>query len=264
MSLAIELDHVGLAMGARSVLADANFAITEGEFIGVLGPNGSGKTTLMRALLGLVRPFAGTIKVLGTQVTARGNPAIGYMPQSRSLAGATRLSAFDFVAAAFKGEKWGMPVGRFRQAEVERVIAAVGAEELSHRPIAELSGGQRQRLLIAQALLGRPRILLLDEPLISLDIHHQQAIVALVDDLRRKLGLTILFSAHEVNPLLSVMDRVLFLGSGAAAIGSIEDVVRPEILSRLYGTEVDVVHLDGRVFVLAAGESHDGHDHHHH
>lgn len=258
----IAFDDVTLAFGGHTVLRDVSLEVRPGEFLGVLGANGAGKTTIVRAILGLLRPAAGTIHVLG-RMPARGNPAIGYLPQSRS-APPPRISAWDFVASAAGGHRWGPPLPRpAERKDVARVLDLVDAAGLAHRPLTELSGGERQRLLLAQALLGKPRLLLLDEPLISLDLHRQADIVALVHRLQQQLGLTVLFSAHELNPLLGALDRVLYLGSNQAAIGSVDEVITGPVLSRPYGTEISVLRLGGRIFVMA-GSHEVEHDHHRH
>jgi zinc/manganese transport system ATP-binding protein len=252
---AIEFRDVTLALAGQVVLADVTLDIAESDFIGVLGPNGAGKTTLIRAVLGLVRPAHGAIRVLG-RPARRGNPAIGYMPQLRGGLPALRLSGGDFVASAVDGHRLGLPLHRqARRDETERVLGLVGAGELAHRPLAELSGGERQRLLLAQALIGQPRLLLLDEPLISLDPHHENEVVSLVKRLQSELGVTVLFSAHELNPLLGAIDRVLYLGRGQAALGTVDQVITGRVLSRLYGTGIDVVRVKGRIFVMAGGHS---------
>ena len=260
---AIEFRDVRLALGGRVILDKVSLDIAAREFVGVLGPNGAGKTTLMRAVLGLVPPDPGSIRVLG-QPAARGNPAIGYMPQVRGAAANMRLSGWDFVAAVCDGHRLGLPIlSRAGRAEVDRVLDLVGARSLARRPLAETSGGERQRLLLAQALIGRPRLLLLDEPLISLDPHHQRGVVELTRSLQDELGIAVLFSAHELNPLLGALDRVLYLGRGQAALGTVEEVITGPVLSRLYGSEIDVVRVQGRVFVMSGGHDmeHDAHRH---
>jgi zinc/manganese transport system ATP-binding protein len=260
---AIEFGDVYLRLGDRVVLAGASLDIAPGEFVGVLGPNGSGKTTLMRAVLGLVLPSRGTIRVLGRPAT-RGNPDIGYMPQVRAAVAGVRLNGWDFVASVVNGHRFGLPIlGKTGWAEVDRALDLVGARDLARRPLAETSGGEQQRLLLAQALIGRPQLLLLDEPLISLDPHHQREVIELVKALQRELGITVLFSAHELNPLLSVLDRVLYLGSGHAALGTVDEVITGPVLSRLYGSEIDVVRLKDRIFVMSGGHDveHDAHRH---
>jgi zinc/manganese transport system ATP-binding protein len=248
---AVAFRGVSLALAGRPVLTDVDLAIAAGEFVGVLGANGAGKTTLMRAILGLVPPVRGDIRVLGGPAV-RGNPAIGYMPQVRAGTAELRLRGRDFVAAAAGGHRWGLPTASAAAArEVDWALGMVGAQNLAARPLTDLSGGERQRLLLAQALLGRPRLLLLDEPLLSLDPQHQRAVVELVAHLQRELGITVLFSAHELNPLLGAMDRVLYLGGGRAALGTIEAVITAPVLSRLYGAPMEVLRSGGRIFVVA-------------
>ena len=259
----IEFRDVSLGLGGRTVLDGISLDIAAREFIGVLGPNGSGKTTLMRAVLGLVPARGGTIRVLG-QPPRRGNPDIGYMPQIHGTTAGIRLSGRDFVGSAVNGHRLGLPFsGRAARVEVARVLDLVGGGELAARPLGELSGGERQRLLLAQALIGRPRLLLLDEPLISLDPRHQDEVVALVKSLHRELGITVLFSAHELNPLLGALDRVLYLGTGKAALGPVDEVITGPVLSRLYGSNIEVVRLGGRVFVMSGGYhvEHEAHRH---
>ncbi len=266
MSL-VTFDRVTLALGGRSILSDVDLAIEPGEFIGLLGPNGAGKTTLMRAILGLVQPQSGTISVEG-RPAERGNLAVGYMPQMRGQAD-LRWTGWDFVAGAAGGHRWGLPrLDRAARNEVAWALDMVGATALSRRPLGELSGGERQRLLLSQALLGRPKLLLLDEPLISLDPTHQRGVVELVARLRSELGLSILFSAHELNPLLGAIDRVLYVGGGRAVLGTVEEVITGPVLSRLYGSPIEVLRLGRRIFVMAGdveveGEAHRHHDHGH-
>nr|WP_244848004.1 ATP-binding cassette domain-containing protein [Caballeronia sp. SL2Y3] len=270
---ALEVDRVTLELGGRAILNDASFTVHTGEFIGVLGPNGAGKTTLMRALLGLVPVASGAIRVNGEAVV-RGNPSIGYMPQIRAGLANRRVLGRDFVAMAADGHRWGLPRRDARtRADVERVLDLVGARQLAARPLSELSGGERQRLLLAQCLLGNPRLLLLDEPLISLDPRHQTSVVELVRRVQRELNITVLFSAHELNPLLNSLDRVLYLGNGRAALGTVDEVISKPVLSRLYGSTIDVMRVNGRIFVMSgdveidkldhAHENGNGHQHEH-
>jgi len=248
---AVSLESVALSIGGRRILSDVTLAIEDGEFIGMLGPNGAGKTTLIRALLGLVPAIAGTIRVLDAPVR-RGNPAVGYMPQLRQPIGDFRLSGRDFVVSAANGHCWGrLWPSRSDYRDTERALELVGAAELASRPLTETSGGERQRLLLAQALLGSPRLLLLDEPLISLDPRRQHAVIELVRRVQRELGIAVLFSAHELNPLLGTLDRVLYLGSGQATLGSVDEVITGPVLSRLYGSAIEVVRLNGRIFVMS-------------
>ncbi len=260
---AVELREVRLTLGGRTVLTGVSLDIAAREFVGVLGPNGAGKTTLMRAILGLVPPRRGSIRVLG-RPAARGNSAIGYMPQVRAAVASMKLCGWDFVAGVVNGHRPGLPIlGKAGRIEVERALDLVGARELAGRPLTEVSGGERQRLLLAQALIGRPRLLLLDEPLISLDPRRQRGVVELVKSLQAALGITVLFSAHELNPLLGALDRVLYLGCGHAALGTVDEVITGPVLSRLYGSEIDVVRLKGRIFVLSGSHNMERDEHRH-
>ena len=264
----IELDRATIQLGGRSVLSDTSLRIEEGEFIGVLGPNGAGKTTLMRAILGLVPASSGAIRVFG-KPPRRGNRQIGYLPQVRTVLPDLRIRGIDFIASSVNGERWGVPsLTRTDRAMIEKMLAAAGASDLGRRPLSEMSGGERQRLLLAQALLGEPRLLLLDEPLISLDYRYQEAVIDLVRRLARERNITVLFSAHELNALIGALDRVLYLGNGRAALGTIDEVVTAPVLSQLYGTDINVVRAEGQIFVLSRGRSmehsdhaHDGHQH---
>ncbi len=246
---AIALTDATLAQGGRTVLARITLRIEAGEFIGLLGANGAGKTTLLRAVLGLLRPAAGRIEVLGAPAR-RGDRRIGYLPQQRGLA-TLALTGRTVMAAAIDGHRWGLPLpGRLGRDAIERALDLVAASDLADRPLGTLSGGERQRLLLAQALLGAPKLLLLDEPLASLDPHHQDATVALVRQLQRRLGIAVVFSAHELTPLLGALDRVLCVGQGQAVIGEVDAVITGPILSTLYGAPMDVVRHDGRTLVI--------------
>jgi len=263
----IELDHTSIAIGGRDVLIDTSFAIQQGEFIGLLGPNGAGKTTLMRAILGLLPPRAGSLRVFG-RPPRRGDPQIGYLPQVRTVLPDLQVSGFDFIASSVYGERWGLPsltVADRRAIDV--TLAAVGATDLARRSLSDMSGGERQRLLLSQALLGDPKLLLLDEPLISLDYRYQEAVIDLVRRFARERNITVLFSAHELNQLIGALDRVLYLGNGRAALGTVDEVATAPVLSQLYGTEIEVVKANGHIFVLSRGgdveRSAHGHDHGH-
>ena len=271
MTAVVSLDHATIRIGGRTVLADASFAIEPGEFIGVLGPNGAGKTTLMRSILGLLPPSAGSVKVFG-RTPECGDRSIGYLPQLRTVLPDLRVRGLDFIGASLHGERWGVPhLSHHDRHMIEDTLNAVGAHELAGRPLSEMSGGERQRLLLAQALIGKPKLLLLDEPLISLDARHQEVAIKVVKKVCRERGITVLFSAHELNQLLGAIDRVLYLGNGRAVLGSVDEVVTAPVLSRLYGTEIEVVRAGGHIFVMSHGSDveradhmHDhGHDHGH-
>jgi zinc/manganese transport system ATP-binding protein len=247
---AVEFRSVALARGPRPILSRIDARIQAGEFIGVFGPNGAGKTTLLHAILGLLPPASGTIRVFGKPP---GTERPGYLPQKRSGISDLRLRGWDLVASAYEGHRWGPPLlGARGRGEVAWALETVDATELAERPLSELSGGERQRVLLAQALLGKPRLLLLDEPLIGLDPRYQQSVVELIKQVQRTLGITVLLTAHELNPLIGLMDRVLYLGHGHAALGTTDEVITSEVLSRLYDAPIEVLRLNGRVVVVAA------------
>ena len=248
---AVELHDVSLVLGGRRILSGVDLSIGDREFVGVFGSNGAGKTTLMRAILGLVPVAQGAIEVLGAPAS-RGNPAIGYMPQARTAMSQLRLDGFNVVASVFDGHRLGLPrLSKAGAHEIAWALDTVGAQFLAQRPVAEMSGGERQLILLAQALVGRPKLLLLDEPLISLDPPHQRSVVDLTRRLQRELNMTVLFSAHELNPLLGALDRVLYLGGGHAALGTVDEVITGPVLSRLYESPIEVVRLKDRIFVMS-------------
>jgi zinc/manganese transport system ATP-binding protein len=273
----VELDHATIGIADRAVLADVSFSIGPGEFIGVLGPNGAGKTTLMRAILGLLPPNAGQVRVFG-RPPQRGDRAIGYLPQVRTVLPDLRVRGLDFIGSSLHGERWGLPsLSRRDKSMIEETLDSVGARDLARRPLSDMSGGERQRLLLAQALIGEPKLLLLDEPLISLDARHQEVAIGVVREVCRERKITVLFSAHELNQLLGTLDRVLYLGNGQAVLGTVEEVVTAPVLSRLFGAEISVVRADGHIFVMSRGRDvervehvhdhghdHGGHEHQHH
>lgn len=249
---ALVIDNLTLAYGSRTVIHNFAATIEQGEFIGIFGPNGAGKSTLLRAILGLITPAAGTIQVLG-KPARRGHVAIGYVPQAHSLPTTAigQLSGTAHVLAASNSTRWGLPIIRKQQLqEVAWALSMVGAQDYATRPFAELSGGERQRLYLAQALLNHPQILLLDEPLANLDPHHQETFIDLVHHICSELKVTVLFTAHDLNPLLQVMNRIIYLARGNAAVGTVAEVVTNEKLSWLYGTAIEVIKHQQRLFVI--------------
>jgi zinc/manganese transport system ATP-binding protein len=262
---ALAFDHVTIRLGGRDILSAASFAIEEGEFVGMLGANGAGKTTLMRAALGLVPVASGAIAVLGQPAT-RGNAQIGYMPQNRGAIGGLRLTGWDVVASSAIGARFGfVTLDKATRREIDWALEEVGARELARRSIGELSGGERQLVLLSQALIGKPRLIMMDEPLISLDPAHQKSVVDIARRICERLKVAILFSAHELNPLVNAIDRVLYLGGGEAVIGAVDEVVTGPVLSRLYGAEIEVVRVKNRYYVMAGDVDveHDAHRHDH-
>lgn len=260
---AIVARGLAAAHNGRLVWNDASFSARTGEFIVVLGPNGSGKSTLFRLLLGLLQPAAGFLEVLGRR-PHQGNPDIGYVPQHRNIDRDLSVRGRDFVHLGIDGTRWGVGLGNAAAnlRRVEQAIASVEAQAYADRPIGRLSGGEQQRLLLAQALAGRPKMLLLDEPLASLDLRNQIVIAELVAELARANNLTVLLIAHDINPLLPMVDRVLYVAHGGVAIGKPNEVITTEQLTRLYSAPVEVLHdSHGHMFVVgleAESAHHDG------
>lgn len=248
---AIAINNLQLAYNSRIILQHFNASIKKGEFIGIFGPNGAGKSTLLRAILGLVDIKEGSIEIHG-KPAQRGNPEIGYMPQISQTIYTGRLNGRARIAASVNGFKWGMPfIHKKQQQEIDRVLALVNAREYAERPYTELSGGERQRLLLAQALLNKPQILLLDEPLTNLDPRHQEILIQLVQQIRLELQVTVLFTGHDLNPLLGTMDRIIYLVGGHAAMGTVDEIVTSAKLSWLYGTPIEVIRHQQRLFVIS-------------
>lgn len=248
----VELEHVRIQFGKRIVIQDMSMTVHEGEFIVMLGPNGAGKSTLLKTLLGLLKPSAGVVRVLG-KPTRRGNRAIGYAPQHRVLESDLALRARDVVGFGLDGNRWGTGFpSRKRDALIDEALHEVDASDFADAPVGQLSGGEQQRLLIAQALLTNPRLLLLDEPTANLDISHEQEIVTLITRVCRTRQVAVLLVSHDINPLLSAVDRVLYLANGHSAIGTPEQVITSSTLTELYGSPVEVVQALNRVFVVGA------------
>ena len=252
ISAAIVAEGVSAAYGDRLIWRNASFTVNTGEFVAVLGPNGSGKSTLLRLLLGLQPPAAGSLQVLGKR-PRRGNPQIGYVPQRRDIDRDLPVRGRDFVHLGIDGNRWGLALGNAASdhQRVDQAITSVEAQPYADRPIGRLSGGEQQRLLLAQALAGRPQMLLLDEPLASLDLRNQIIISELVAELARANGFTVLLIAHDINPLLPIVDRVLYVAHGGLAIGKPAEVITTQQLSRLYDAPIEVLHdSHGHMFVV--------------
>jgi zinc/manganese transport system ATP-binding protein len=247
---ALRFERVTLAYGRRRIWTDLSIDVAPGSFIAILGPNGAGKTSLLRAILGLVAPTSGRIEVLGMP-PRRGDPGIGYVPQHQHFDAETPLRGRDLVRLGLDGHRWGIGLpNALSSARVARAIASVESAAYADAPIGRLSGGEQQRLRIAQALVSEPRILLCDEPLASLDLRHQQGITELLREWRQRSGGTILFVTHDVNPVLQLVDRVLFVVNGRWAAGTPDEVLTTEQLSALYGSHVDVVRVHDRILVV--------------
>jgi zinc/manganese transport system ATP-binding protein len=248
----LAVDQVSVSLSGRLILDDVGFTLAPGEFCGLIGANGSGKTTLLRTILGLQAPSAGCIRIDGA-VGRKSLASVGYVPQKILLDPFMPLRARDVVALGLDGHRFGLPLpSKRRAALVEEMLGSVGADGFADQRVGNLSGGQQQRVLIAHALIRRPRLLLLDEPLANLDLRSVAEIVVVLRRLAAEQQITVLLSAHDMNPLLKAMDRIVYLANGRAATGRTDDVVRTEVLSRLYGYHIDVIRVHGRVLVVAA------------
>jgi len=264
----VRLERAQARIGGRAVWSGVDLVVGVGEFTAILGPNGSGKTTLLRVLLGELGLAAGSVSVLGGQPgAAKGQ--IGYLPQRRHFDAGIRIRGVDVVRLGLDGARWGLPLRRSGRERMQRAIELVGAAGYATRPIGRLSGGEQQRLLIAQALVGDPRVLILDEPLDSLDLPNQTAVTALLGRICKHEGVSVLLVAHDVNPLLSYLDRVVYFGAGRAAVGTPREVITAQTLSGLYGVPIEVLPTaDGRLFVAGLPEApahhtdRHGHDRH--
>jgi zinc/manganese transport system ATP-binding protein len=257
---AVVLSDAQARVGGQVVWSHVNITVPAGQFVAILGPNGVGKSTLLRALLGLQPASAGEIQVLGA-AAGQHNKAIGYLPQRRAFDAGTRVRGIDVVRLGLDGDRWGVPVpfaARFgrghaaaNRARVAEVIDLVGASGYARRPIGQCSGGEQQRLLIAQALVRRPELLLLDEPLDSLDVTNQAGVSALIQDVCRSQDVTVMLVAHDVNPILPYLDQVIYLAHGGAIMGTPEQVINADTLTMLYGTPIDVLRdRTGRLVVV--------------
>jgi zinc/manganese transport system ATP-binding protein len=268
---AISLRGADLDLGGRRLWQGLDLDIQPGEFLAVLGPNGAGKTSLLKVLLGLLPLSGGSARVAG-QPPHRGSNLVGYVPQQKGFDADLGARGRDLVALGVMGHRYGrLWPGRDARAQVDAAIAAVGATSYANAPVGRLSGGEQQRLRIAQALISDPPVLLCDEPLLSLDLHHQREVVELLDTRRRVADTAVVMVTHEINPVLPIVDRVLYLVAGRWAIGTPNEVMTSERLSNLYQTQIDVVRVRGRIIVVGAADSITSeipaadslHDHHH-
>ena len=265
----VTLDHVAGIVGGRTVWSDVSLQVSAGEFVAVLGPNGVGKSTLLKAVLGLIPISAGTVTVLGGR-PGQHNDRIGYLPQRRAFDASTRIRGVDIVRLGWDGDRWGVPLpdrlagrrGRLARERVAEVVELVGAQAYAHRPIGQCSGGEQQRLLIAQALIRRPEVLVLDEPLDSLDVTNQASVSALIQEVCRSQDVAVLLVAHDVNPILPYLDQVIYLAHGGAVMGPPETVITADTLSMLYETPIDVLRdRAGRLVVVGQPDAPSVHHH---
>lgn len=259
----IQFEKLSINFGEHLVIKDFSGQITENEFVVMLGPNGAGKSTLLRTILGLVKPNAGQIRVFNKKV-CRGDVRIGYLPQTRQAFSNNHLSGRARLLACVNGHRFGLPINtKQKKQRVNELIDLVGAAAYVDQPFKQLSGGERQRLLLVQALLNHPKILLLDEPLAGLDLKQQYRLIEIIQQLQKQMGFSVLLTAHDINPLLPVVEKVIYLASGHCAIGKPKDVINSQTLSQLYGTKIEVIEHDQHLLVYNAMTKHqigEGHD----
>ncbi|WP_460464660.1 metal ABC transporter ATP-binding protein [Arthrobacter pigmenti] len=257
---AVKVESASLAFGGRTLWQDLDLEIQPGEFFVVLGPNGSGKTSFLKVLLGLQQLSSGSVQLQGKPVR-RGSRDIGYIPQQKQFAADTPLRARDLVGLGVDGHRWGLRLdGRKYNRRVDELLDLVGASEYADVPVGLLSGGEQQRLRVAQALATDPAVLLCDEALLSLDLHHQQAVSRLVNEQCRTAESAVVFVTHEINPVIEYVDRVLYLAGGEFRVGTPHEVMRTDVLSDMYGTHVEVMRSNGRIVVVGLP---DATTHHH-
>jgi zinc/manganese transport system ATP-binding protein len=253
----LSVQGASLQFAERALWSEVNLEVQPGEFIAVIGANGSGKSMLLKSILGQQELTSGKIEFLGQQLS-HGTPHIGYIPQHRAVDSGLPLRVVDLVRLGLDGHQFGLPMpSRAKREAALAALEQVDALQLATKPIGLLSGGEMQRVRVAQALISKPELILADEPLSALDLNHQQIVSELIAN-QRERGSAVMFVTHDVNPIIDYVDRVLYLASGKYSIGTPDEVLRSEVLSELYGAEIDVVRNQGRIVVLGA------HDHDHH
>jgi zinc/manganese transport system ATP-binding protein len=251
----VRLRGAELAYGDRVLWSGIDMDVAQGQFVTILGPNGSGKTSLLRALLGVTPLSRGTVEVNGRPVR-RGDKRVGYIPQHRGYDTDVPLRARDLVRLGIDGDPGGPPVPqRTARSKVDGLLAQVGATAYADVALGQLSGGEQQRLRVAQALANDPSVLLCDEPLLSLDLNHQRTVVDLIDERRRTHGTAVLFVTHEINPVVTLTDLVLYVIDGGFRLGTVEEILTTETLSELYRAPVDVIRRGDRIIVVGTADS---------
>jgi zinc/manganese transport system ATP-binding protein len=245
---AITLENVNVYLGREWILRNISFEVDLGEFLGIIGPNGAGKSTLLRVLLGMLQPQEGTVQIMGRGITTVGSSLIGYVPQARQIDPETPLRAWDFVSFGLphKYRPWLTKNDRML---VQDALRLTDSERFAQKPLGKLSGGERQRLFLAQALLRDPKILLLDEPTSNLDPGAQEMITAVVERVNRERGISIVFVTHDINLISRYAHQILYLTREHYVKGTVEEVMQPDVLSRLYGVPVEVSQSGSKILV---------------
>lgn len=256
MSL-LQIQNASLAFGERTLWSELSLSVESGEFIALIGANGSGKSMLLKTIIGSQPLTGGSINLFGDK-PGKHNNLIGYVPQHRASDHGLPLLVKDAVRFGLDGHRFGFAGEKDADEQVAAALAEVDASHLSNKRVGSLSGGEMQRVRVAQAIISKPKLLLADEPLSALDLNHQQRISELINEQRKRLDSAVIFVAHDLNPIIEYVDRVIYLAQGKHSIGTTDEVMRSDVLSKLYGTEIDVVRNQGRIVVLGA------HDHQHH
>ena len=245
MTSLITFEHASLGYGRRVVLEDISFEVNPGDYLGLVGPNGAGKTTVLKALLGIHAPLAGMVRTAG-------GLRFGYVPQREQLNYYYPLSVADVVTMGRPPHARWQRDARSRDREaVDHALAQVGLIPLARRQIRYLSGGERQRMLIARALVSEPTILVLDEPTNGMDLAATTQILALVRQLRRERGITVLLVSHALNEVANEVDHIALVVGGRFRLGPTAEILTGETLSAMYGIPVEVAHFGGRHVVMA-------------
>jgi zinc/manganese transport system ATP-binding protein len=254
----LKVNKASLGFAAKNVWSNLNLTVKPGEFIAIIGANASGKTVLLKAILGQLALSSGSIELFGEPVR-HGSRQVGYIPQHRQADSGLPLRARDLLRMGLDGHCFGLPLPSAKANErIAEVLEMVGASDIANTPIGQLSGGQLQRIRVAQAVIDKPKLILADEPLSALDLKQQSVVAELIKNQRQLSGAAVLFVTHDVNPVLDYIDRVLYLANGKFRIGTPDEVLRSDVLSKLYGRDVDVVRNQGRIAVLGSSN----HDHH--
>lgn len=254
----LEIKNASLVLAEKTIWTNLNLSVAPGEFIAVIGANGSGKTVLLKTILGQLKLSNGGIDLLGNPIS-HGSKQVGYIPQHRQTDSGIPLRAKDLLRMGLDGHRFGLPLPSSKtNKRIAEVLEMVGAREIANTPIGQLSGGQLQRIRVAQAVIDKPKLILADEPLSALDLKQQSVVAALINEQRQVSGAAVLFVTHDVNPVLDYIDKVLYLANGNFQIGTPDEVLRSDVLSKLYGRDVDVVRNQGRIAVLGSSN----HDHH--
>lgn len=239
----LEFNEVWFSYDSETAVQDITFSVTKGEFMAVLGPNGSGKTTLLRLALGLVKPSRGTVRLFGQDPRSFDNwSRVGYVPQ-RVEAVQNRFPATAREVVAYGAYRGFDPFRIFRRSsggEVEAALEMVGIPELADRRVSDMSVGQQQRMLIARAIIRKPELLFMDEPIAGIDAAGQQAFHALVRQLNTDMGMTVMLISHDIGAVMREATTCACINREIVFHGGVHDI-RSTDLSKLYGFPVDIL-----------------------